>query len=89
MKSLRVCLVQPSLDGASETFLRAHARLLPADVTVVHSTNDRLPAINHDPILSQAIGSRMLRKTQRLVSGRPWDWEITSGYVGRDPPRGS
>jgi glycosyltransferase involved in cell wall biosynthesis len=79
-RAVRVCIVQPNLNAVSETFIRAHAERLPADVTVVHR-DGLIPVIGNEPALSQSISSRAFRKASRLLAGKSWDWEITSGYL--------
>ena len=71
-----LCIVKGS--GAVETFVRAHAEGLPAEVTLVH---DLPPRIRDRPVLSQSLPSRAYRKALRVVQGRKWDWEITSAYL--------
>jgi len=78
---MKLCIVQPKLNLPSETFLRAHAERLPADVTVVHTNGGVLPMIGDRTVLSQSFGSRAFRKTQRLIARRDWEWEITNGYL--------
>ncbi len=78
--SMRICIVQPSLNTVSETFIRAHAERLPADVTVVHR-DGMIPMLGQEPALSQSIPNRAFRKVGRLMLGRSWDWEVTNGYL--------
>lgn len=83
MTTPSICIVQPSLGKASETFIAAHAERLPADVTVVHGLRSRgeWPQINGTPILSQSPYDRAVRKLKRLVQGKPWDWEYSAAYL--------
>jgi glycosyltransferase involved in cell wall biosynthesis len=37
--------------------------------------------IGDRPVLSQNIVARGVRKSLRLLTGKPWDWEITQGYM--------
>src|SRR5689334_11515036 len=76
-----VCIVQPCPYGTSETFLRAHAERLPAEITVVHTGGTIIPHVGDRPVLSQANARRALRKAGRILSGRAWEWEITQGYI--------
>jgi glycosyltransferase involved in cell wall biosynthesis len=71
-----LCVVKGS--GAVETFIRAHAEGLPADVTLIQ---DLPPQIDGRPILSQARPSRAYRKALRLMTRRDWTWELTTAYV--------
>jgi glycosyltransferase involved in cell wall biosynthesis len=76
--ALRICQVLLKPYGPSETFLVQHARQLPV-VSVVHG-----PVLAHrdgNPVLSQSIPARALRKATRLAAGRPWSWEVTSGFL--------
>ena len=77
---MKLTIVQPGLGVASETFLRAHAELLPFDTTVVHFDGS-LPCVNHNPILSQSLPNRAYRKLKRELAGRAWDWEVTEALV--------
>ncbi len=76
--TIRICIVQPTLNTATETFIKAHAERLPADVTVVHGNT---PHIEGTPVLSPRLAARVCRKARRLLTGRSWQWERTLGYV--------
>lgn len=78
---MRICIVQPTLNTTTETFIRAHAERLPGHVTVVHTGGGLLPMIADRTVLSQGILNRTTRKVQRLLLGRDWHWEVTSGYL--------
>jgi glycosyltransferase involved in cell wall biosynthesis len=79
--ALSICIIQPSLDAVSETFIRAHAERLPGKVTVVHAPGTLIPRIDGEPVLSQALPSRAMRKLGRWLLSRPWDWEYTAGFI--------
>jgi colanic acid/amylovoran biosynthesis glycosyltransferase len=71
-----LCIVEGS--GPVETFVRAHADGLPANVTLIH---DLPPRLRDRPILSQSLPSRACRKALRVLQRREWEWEITSAYL--------
>lgn len=73
---LQVCIVQENNPGP--TFVRLHAKHLPAKVTVVHGL---LPRLGDQCLLSQSISARAARKLWRTITHREWDWEITHGYL--------
>jgi colanic acid/amylovoran biosynthesis glycosyltransferase len=76
----RLCIVQPQLNVASETFLRAHAERLPADVQVIHLTGS-VPQIGSEPIQSPTLLRRMWRETCRTVLLRSRSWKLTPGIL--------
>jgi colanic acid/amylovoran biosynthesis glycosyltransferase len=78
---MRLCIVQPSLNLVSETFFRAQAERLPCDVCIVHHNGGLVPYVGTSPVLSQAIIARAFRKSGRVITRRPWNREITSGYI--------
>lgn len=80
---MNLCIIQPKLNVVSETFLKAHAERLPANVTVLHGNFaiNELPALNGNPILSQGLGPRIVRKLSRIAHRRPWSWETTSALT--------
>jgi hypothetical protein len=71
-----LCIVKGS--GPVETFVRAHADGLPANVTLIHGLQPRL---RDRPVLSQSLPSRACRKALRVLQRREWEWEITSAYL--------
>lgn len=77
---MRLCIVQPALDVASETFLQAHRKLLPFDTTVIHFENN-IPCINRKPILSRKFIPRVGRKLYGKLHKKNWDWEITEALI--------
>jgi glycosyltransferase involved in cell wall biosynthesis len=74
-----VCIVKLKEGGVSETFIRAHEELLPANVVVVSGLV--APVRDGRPILSQGVTSRAWRKAVRVARGKPWDWEITMAFI--------
>lgn len=76
----RLCIVQPSLNVVSETFIRAHGERLPGVVGIVH-TECGVPWIGGSPVLSQAWLNRLVRKAGRLSRGKDGTWEVTSAFV--------
>jgi glycosyltransferase involved in cell wall biosynthesis len=77
-RDVSVCIVQPNIESVSETFLGAHARLLPATVTVIQGF---FPHIGERPVLSPAPACRAYRKLCRLVSGKSVHDEATEAYA--------
>ena len=73
-----ICIVQPNSEAVSETFLGAHARFLPAAVTVVHGF---FPHIGERPILSPWPASRAYRKLHRFLSGKSAQEQATEAYI--------
>jgi hypothetical protein len=73
-RRLRVVQVLPKPTGLTETFLRANATYLPADVTIVHSW---IPSIGEHHVLSQRLAARAVRKLSRAFKRQPWEREIT------------
>ena len=63
----RLLIVLPSLPSPSETFLRTHIELLPADVTVVHGGT---PHLGDEPLLSPSFLARAWRLARRRLLGR-------------------
>lgn len=61
----------------SETFIRAHAELLPGNVTIIEGMP---PEVGNRPVLSKALPNRAFRKVWRLLLWRGWEWEITASY---------
>jgi len=80
LKTTRISIVQPLLNESSETFLRAHAERLPADVQVIHYTGG-VPQVENQPLQSQARVSQIWRKTCRTVMLRPRTWKLTPGIL--------
>lgn len=78
---MRTLIVQPNLCGYSETFLEAHAEKLSGIIKVLHGSLSPLPLSENQPILNQLILHRALRKVQRVVLRKSWDWERTASYL--------
>ena len=80
---MRVLIAQPNLDGASETFLRAHAERLPFEVTVAAAhplRDDELPRTAAGPVLSEDLAGRVGRKLERTARRKPWAYRTTQAY---------
>lgn len=75
---MKICIVQPSMGAVSETFIRAHAELLPAEVQIVHG---RLARIDGVPVLSSHLPGRLFRKLERMLGNHEYDWEVTQSYI--------
>lgn len=75
---LRVCVVHEGSNAITLPFLRAHLELLPCSVALVHGF---LPSIDGRPILSQGFVPRAFRGLARRVRRKPWNWELTKGYL--------
>ena len=73
---VRICLVTPYLPSVSETFIRAHAEGLPAEVVLVHGWR---PSIGDEPVLSWP--RRALYKAGRVIARRPLEREVTAAYL--------
>lgn len=71
-------MVQPSLGVVSETFIRAHAELLPSEVSIVHGNPAR---IDGKPVLSSNLLGKVARKLERMAGGHSYDWQNTQSYV--------
>lgn len=72
-----ICIVQPHLNLVSETFIRAHAERLPAEVTIVHGMP---PGIDGLPVLSQHSLAKAWRKLWRVAGQKPWSHENDLAY---------
>ena len=77
---MRLCIVQPSLNVASESFLKAHAERLPFHVTVVHFSNG-MPCIGETPVLSQTFLPKEFRSLRRKLLKRPCTWESDIAFT--------
>jgi colanic acid/amylovoran biosynthesis glycosyltransferase len=77
---VRICIVQPSLDSTTETFIRAHADHLPGEITVVHHNGTLIPHVGKSAVLSQSLACRAWRKAWRIVRGQSWPYEVVEGY---------
>ena len=76
---MNVLIVQPSVGQASETFLTAQAERMSASTVVVH--NLFRPQIGSQPVLSEALLARGLRKASRIMRQLPWEWELTTAFI--------
>ncbi len=72
-----ICIVQPAIGIASETFIRAHAERLPGLVTVVHGG---MPHIGQRAVVSRALPQRAMRKVWRWFHGYSYDEEVTGAF---------
>lgn len=77
MKS-RVYVVAPTPGDFKSSFIKAHLDHLPAEVVPVHGV---LPSVGGKPALAQTVPARLARKLSRMVHHRPWEYEITQGYL--------
>ncbi len=75
---MRLCIVQPSLNTFSETFLAAHAAMLPAEVTVVHGIP---PQLGGCKLLGDGLAQRAWRKLAHWICGGPEGGDITLAYL--------
>ena len=66
-RTLSVCLAHLDRDEASETFIRAHAALLPCRVSVVHGTADRPLFLDDFPLASSSVRARGWRFGRRAA----------------------
>lgn len=71
-----VCIIRDTL-GASETFLSAVERHLPARIVVVYGGQ---PQIDGRPVLSTSRPACWVRRAQNYLGRRPWDWDFTRAY---------
>ncbi|QDT34639.1 glycosyltransferase [Thalassoglobus polymorphus] len=78
---MRICIVQPNLNTLSETFIAAHSAHLPGEVSVIHQSGDLFAMIERKRVLSQGFHSKAVRKINRLITNRPWEWERTRSYL--------
>lgn len=76
---MNILIVQPRIDGITETFLRAQAEKLPGRVFV--ATLAKCVALNGRPVHSQTLAARAWRKAGRFACGRAWSWERTNALV--------
>ncbi|MCC9601450.1 glycosyltransferase [Stieleria sp. JC731] len=75
----KICIFQPSVNVASETFIKAHGERLPGVVGVVWSSNG-LPCLEGSVLPRQSVSRRGARKLSRLVKGEGWKAEVDQGY---------
>ncbi len=75
----KLCIVQPTLDTVSETFLRAHAKFLPSTNTVVGNQNGA-PTVEGRPIVSQSVLGKSLRATSRALGVATHEEQTTKAY---------
>jgi len=75
----RVCIIQPTLNAVSETFIQAHGQRLSGVVAVVHR-RDGIPWVGERPVMAQHAVARAQRKLARILSRRDWNSEIDAGY---------
>lgn len=71
----RIAIIQPSLNVASETFIRAHGARLPG-VAAIIDYHTGFPAIGGRPVLSVHWLHRARRKLVRMILRRNWAWEF-------------
>jgi glycosyltransferase involved in cell wall biosynthesis len=73
-----VCIVQPNPSSFSETFLRAHATLLPARVVVIHSLP---PEIDGRAASPASLPRRVCRLGWRYLTGQVGEKAVTADYL--------
>lgn len=78
---MRLCIVQPAINVASETFFKAQAERLPFEVCVVHYNGGLWPHVGNTPILSQSLLHRGFRKARRSIFRQPWDRTLTEAHI--------
>ena len=78
---MNICILQPALNLASETFIRAHAEQLPANVTVVHGVSSGPLWLGDQPVLSQSPLSRTARTLRGMFSRQPRNWHTTAALL--------
>lgn len=74
----RSVIVQPNRNKITETFLRRHAEGLAAPVVYMEGGG---PAIEGQPVLSQAPASRLRRRVLKKVLRRRRDYDQTAGFI--------
>lgn len=83
--SVRLCIAQHTLNGVSQSFIKAHADYLPATVSVVHGAQSELafPQCGAESIRDESLVARIGRSTRRFVMRQPWRWqdEIDDAFV--------
>lgn len=77
---MRLCIVQPNLNGLSETFIRQHDERLPGVCGVIYWSR-ALPWSDGAPVLSQRRPAQLIRGARRRLTGQPWQWEIDHGFA--------
>ena len=75
---MNLCIIQPHLGAASETFIAAHAERLPAKVTVVHGWP---PQVGAHPVLAQSLWRRGIRKIYQTAIRGSGSWEDTRAHL--------
>jgi len=73
-----VCIVQATAGGFSETFLRAHAERLPANVTVVYGS---VAHVDGRQVMSLSRWARAVRKLKRIATGAAYVPETVSSFA--------
>lgn len=74
---MNLCIVKYREITISETFIRAHAERLPANVTVLER---QLPHVGNQPVFSRSIASRGYRKLTRMLAAGDDAWNIARSY---------
>lgn len=67
----RICIVQPTLNVVSETFIQAHGEKLPGVAGIVHRRKGT-PWLGDGPAMSELLVPRALRSLKRRLLRRPW-----------------
>ena len=87
---MNICIVQPELNVVSETFIRAHAERLPANITVVHGVSRGPVWLGDKPVLSQSPLYRAARTLRSVLARWPRNWHTTAALLAvfrRTQPR--
>lgn len=63
---MKLCIIQSGPLSLTETFIRAHLELLPGNVTGIHG---HPPQVDEEPVLSNSLGSRIVRVIRRNKDG--------------------
>ena len=66
----RICIISPAKDGHSETFIRSHAKLLPAQVRWLYGGHLPKWVDDGEPLLSASPPKRVARAVLRGLLGR-------------------
>lgn len=77
---MKVCIVRPTVNVISETFIDAHVSLIPGVSGVVHF-QEMIPHLDGAPALSQRLPLRAARKIKRMILREDWENEITRGLT--------
>ncbi|MFO0892545.1 MAG: glycosyltransferase [Isosphaeraceae bacterium] len=76
---MRTCVVYGESNVLTETFIKAHVELLPADPEITGFP----PRAEGRLGLSSSLPARAWQRLTRKLSGQPWDWpaQVEAGYL--------